>query len=245
MAQQQFQNLKYCHQRDKDIVNGYIKDVQCILPYEENSFFIIDKLVQNLILLYFHQILNSKILTGEEEAKLLQLLEHHTNNEFKTLLMQKSFNLIHTASRDTANSTQFINNVYDKQNVIILVHTKNNNVVGAYTAKGWSKSLKHAHGSIDNDVFIFGIRSNRGYEPQLSYIKHNSGRETIRHVDKSWIFLFGNEKGMVIFGLNSRKTACTYRQSLRFGFIERDYLFGIDRDPAEVPMKHLEVFEMI
>ena len=65
MSQSAFQKVKACSQRDKDIVYGYIKIIQSILPHEQNSYFIIVQLIQNLILLYFHNKIDSKLLTDD------------------------------------------------------------------------------------------------------------------------------------------------------------------------------------
>ena len=53
-------------QREKDIVYGYIKQIQTIFPWKENSYYIIAQLIQDLCLLYFHTFINTKILTDNE-----------------------------------------------------------------------------------------------------------------------------------------------------------------------------------
>ena len=239
----QFHSLKYCNQQDRDIVNGYVKGIQSILPHEQNSFFIIDKLILKLILLYFHKIFESKILTDDEQLKLLELLQQHTKDKFRSLLLSKSFNLIYEASKAKADKTEFIDKVYDRENILLLIETANDNVIGGYTCKGWNKSLEPGQGVIDDDVFVFGIRSSQEYEPQISYVKQNDGKETLHHTH-SWIFLFGNEMGQVIFGIHKDGAVCAYSPEERLSFTEGDYLFG-STVVEEVQMNHLEVFEMI
>ena len=51
-----------------------------------------------------------------------------------------------------------------------MIHTVNNIVLGGYTSVGWSKFAKHQGGFVDDDAFIFGSRSCKGYKPELSYI---------------------------------------------------------------------------
>ena len=85
----QFYRLRHCNQRDKNIVNGYVKRMQKMFPTEENSHFIIDLLIQNLILLFFHKTMDSKILTDDEQSEFFQLLQENANDEFRKLLMIK------------------------------------------------------------------------------------------------------------------------------------------------------------
>eukprot|EP01084_Bolivina_argentea_P023125 43084_1 len=48
-----FKQLKYITPRNKDIVNGYIKNIQILFPWEENSYFTIPPLINYLCLLYY------------------------------------------------------------------------------------------------------------------------------------------------------------------------------------------------
>ena len=53
-------------QRYRDIVNGYIKEVQQLFP-TANAYYNIVDLIQHCILLYFYQQFESKILTDDEQ----------------------------------------------------------------------------------------------------------------------------------------------------------------------------------
>ena len=57
----EFHKAKLCNQRDKDIVYGYIKRTQSSLPCEENPYFTMIQLIQDLILLYFYDKMETKI----------------------------------------------------------------------------------------------------------------------------------------------------------------------------------------
>ena len=48
-----FKKVRRIHQKDKDMVYGYIKSIQILLPSDTNSYYTIDQLIQDLCLLYF------------------------------------------------------------------------------------------------------------------------------------------------------------------------------------------------
>ena len=235
MAQDQFQRVKHCDQKTKDIVNGYVRRMQLILPHQENPYFIIDQLIQTLILLFFHKLMDSEILTEDEQCKLFQLFEQNANDKFKALSMTRSFNLIYKTSNCRENREEFVNEVYDKGNIIVLIHTENNNVIGGYTSIGWNKSAKQDDCVVDDDAFIFGIRSCKGYQPQLSYIKHDTSKCALSH-DNIWICLFGDELANVTLGI-IYDDVYAYDQKIHLTFTDDYYLFGeitVNTDIASV-----------
>ena len=91
-----------------------MKIMQPLLPHEENSYFIIDQLIQNLILLYFYNRIHSKILTNDEQSKLFELFGKNTNDKFKQLLRNKSLKLIFESSGYKMNRHKCVDKVYDK-----------------------------------------------------------------------------------------------------------------------------------
>ena len=257
MAHNEFHRVKHCNQRNKDIVYGYIKTAQSIFPHTQNPYFIIDVLIENMILLYFHISMESKILTDDEQYKLFEMLQQHTNDKFKALLRTKAFNLIYSMDSDTDKEQSqmvratLIDKVYDKENILILIHTVENNVIGAYTRIGWGKDANDKDNGYEDtkncktdDAFIFGIRSCKGYEPQLSYIiKHSTSRSDYAlSYHKNWLCLFGNERGDVILGIWDR-SICAYEQNKHLTFTENDYLFGGATCDQEI--KSLEISQIL
>ena len=254
MALVEFQRIKHCNQKDKDIVYGYIKTVQSALPHTDNPYFIIDGLIQNMILLYFLKTMESKILTDDEQYKLFEMLQQHTNDKFKALLRTKGFNLIYSMDNETQwDRAGFIDKVYNKKNILMLIHTVENNVIGAYTSVGWDKNANENNEAYkdtknckkDDDAFIFGIRSRKGYEPQISYIKHSRSEYVLIH-HKSWVCLFGNEYGEVILGStvdSSGGDINAYDQNKHLTFTDDDYLFG--RATCDQKIKCWEIFQIV
>ena len=179
MAQSTFQKIKSCNQRDKDIVYGYIKRVQTILPHEQNPYFIIVQLIQNLILLYFHNRIDSKLLTEDEQYKLFKLFRDNARPKFLELLRSKSLKVIFESSAEDMNTKECIEKVYGKQNILVLIHSGNNNICGGYTSNGWPEGSGHAY-IADKHAFIFSIRSCKGYEPKISYVKASHEHMALR-----------------------------------------------------------------
>ena len=60
-------------QRYKDIVNGFAKGVQYLMP-KDNTYYNIVDLIKHMILLYYHTLFDSKLLNDEEIYKLTNLL---------------------------------------------------------------------------------------------------------------------------------------------------------------------------
>ena len=108
-----FANLKKISQKYKDIINGFVKEVQCLLP-DNNAYFNIVDLIKYLILLYYHKIIESKLLIDDEKDKLLNLL---TENN-KSIIVDYPWQLIFESQTDGKERQNFIDKVYDKPNIL-------------------------------------------------------------------------------------------------------------------------------
>ena len=83
--------VKNIHQQIKDIVYGYIKNAQLLFDnIDDNPYFIIAQLIKDICLIYYHEPLNTKLLTQMEiksfinvEYKLLYRLSEdgHINDD--------------------------------------------------------------------------------------------------------------------------------------------------------------------
>ena len=67
--------LRGVTQREKDIVYGYIKQIQSIFPFEDNPYYTIVQLIQDLCLLYYRVLIDTNILTNNEQMKLLEMID--------------------------------------------------------------------------------------------------------------------------------------------------------------------------
>ena len=81
MAQIDFKKVAKIRQKDKDIVAGYIKEIQCLFP-TDNPYYIIATLIKHLCLLYFHYAIPSKLLTDEEQNIFMKLLRDNNKHDF-------------------------------------------------------------------------------------------------------------------------------------------------------------------
>ena len=179
-------------QRHKDITFGYIKRVQLTFPTDNTYFNIVD-LIQHLILLYFHQTLDSRILTDDEQKKFRTLWINHNK-----LIIDKEWKLIYRQTESIMSNDYFREKVYGKINVMIIIETQNGNVFGGYTKTGWDKNKTNYGHSADKDAFVFQIRScHHDYEPFISSVKQDDksinkalgyGYNMLAQFGNTWIF---------------------------------------------------------
>ena len=83
--------------------------------------------------MYFYNRIDSKILTDDEQSKLFEMFEDHTNDRFLQLLRNhKSIKLVfHSTGEDMKLNRQLcIDTVYDKNHILVIMHSSNNNVCG-------------------------------------------------------------------------------------------------------------------
>ena len=82
MAHLDLKKAKKVPQTQKDIVYGYIRNLQSIFPFEQKPYFTIVQLIQDLILLYFHALIETEILTEDEQSTLIDMVHGHLNEEY-------------------------------------------------------------------------------------------------------------------------------------------------------------------
>ena len=68
-------------QRYKDIVNGFVKKSQNLLP-SDNAYYNIVDFIKHIILSYYHLIFESNLVNDDQKIKFLKLLE---DNNIKKL----------------------------------------------------------------------------------------------------------------------------------------------------------------
>ena len=104
-----FEKVKFMKQRTKDIVFGYIRNGQALLPHD-NPYYNVNQLIKYLCCLYFNNMIDSKILSDEDEELFLSLLKKY--NKFDNLNNQYHWNLVYRGTDDGFNEDRMINNIY-------------------------------------------------------------------------------------------------------------------------------------
>lgn len=168
-------------QKYKDIVYGFIHKAQSLYPNE--PYFNIADLIKHLCLLYFHQIMDTKILTDQEQQIFMNLLEKNKKN-FDNYI----WNLIWRGSEDGLNRASFASKCFDEANLMVFIHTAGDNVFGGFTSKGWKTGNDLF--TADSKAFIFGIRSSKQYKPIISNIKKEEAHNAI-YSCQGYYILFG------------------------------------------------------
>ena len=204
-------------QRHKDIVFGYINQVQSVFP-DENSYFNIVSLIQHLILLYYYMTFESTILTDIEQEEFLDLLKKNNKP-----IIDYPWKLLYKATRDGLEQKVFVDKVFDHPNVIMLWQIKGESVIGGYTKTGWNKDGPDTTASAydynsDKDAFVFYFKSPEKYKPCISNIKQDGtsiSRATGNHTTlyagfgDSYIFYFNNQNKL---GIQSNSSTNNYQQ---------------------------------
>ena len=188
MAQVDFKKVKRTGQRDKDIVYGYIKQMQLMFP-EDNTYFTIVQLIQDLCLLYFCKVINSKILTDNEGIKLMEMVDNHRNTKYNN----GEWKLLFRATRDGFKRCNFFDKCDKMDNTICIIQTPQNNVFGGFTSLKWEQSIQsniYGHG-VDPLAFVYTIRSNGELKAQIFPICGSVGSDAIQYYRHGYLS-FGN-----------------------------------------------------
>ena len=189
MAQIDFKHIRSISQRDKDIVYGYMREMQSFFP-DKNAYFIINRLIQDLTLLYFRVKLDTEILTAEEEIKLMQMVNDHLKSKYNDGIIWK---LLFRGTRDGFKRDDFYKKCDKMGDTICIIQTPQNNVFGGFTSIKWHESGTGYKYKTDSSAFVYLIRSDGQINPEIFPVKHN-GRCAISYY--SW--------GYLSFGWNGR-----------------------------------------
>ena len=179
------------NQRYKDIVIGYIKQVQILLP-QNNAYYNIGHLINHIILLYYYHVFDSEILSDEDQFELLDLLKKN-NKEIANFTPK----LLYRSTRDGINRSDFVPKVHGIPNVIVFIHLHKECIIGGFTKCGWDKELNEYDWRPDKDAFVFHLKSPKKLKPWISNIKQDSksinhalGHDNISYAcfGSTWIF---------------------------------------------------------
>ena len=185
-------------QKFKDTVNAFVNEIQCILP-SDNIYYNIVDLIKHLILLYWHNIFESNLLSTEEADKLLQLFADNDK-----AIADYQWDLIYESTKEGIKRDIFIGKIYDKPNILLLIKLKEENtIIGGYTKAGWIEAKSHSAGwSSDKDAFVFYLQSSHKFEPFIANVRQ--GDKLIDHAlgyssnyygmfGHCWIFYFQDD----------------------------------------------------
>ena len=172
MASAKLQNIR---QKDKDIVSGFAKQAQLLFP-DENAYYNIVELIQILIVVYYSATFDTEILNDDtEQEKFTSFL-----SENKKITPDSSFKLLYRSLRDGLNKKSFVERVYQKRNILLVIKVKdkdNECIIGGYTKTGWDndepahKSSTYQYYS-DKDAFVYCFKSaNNEHPPFISNIR--------------------------------------------------------------------------
>lgn len=191
-------NVDHINQRSKDIVYGYIRKMQKLLPCVDNPYYRILKPIQNLCLIFFHVGIDSEILSDSEKAKLSAMIEYHYKKSME-------YSLLWRASRDGFDWEDFYGKCDGISNTLCIIQSKEDNVFGGFTSVKWSRESSYEYQD-DPKACIYSIRSNQGLEPKLYPVKDD--QQGVIYQCELFILTFGVDgKGFWINEDGSRGSA--------------------------------------
>ena len=237
-----------------DIVNGFVKEVEAVLPRDTSYYNIVD-LIKHLILLYFYSFIESQLLTEDEINQIFNLFKSNNKD-----IVNQSWKLIYESKEDGLEKDKFIKNVHDKQNIVFLAKLKRHTIIGGYTKHGWIKQASSGYGYVnvcytaDKDAFVFYVKSPENYESFICNVEqdeesicnalgyHQNGYGNFGY---RWIFYVdASSKQFIVQSFSTRYEAYANYQSFSHG---KDCLDGQDAFVTNVyqrPEFEFEVFQI-
>ena len=238
-----FKHVKRVNRRDKNIVYGFMRDIQLIFP-ENNTYYTLNQLIQDLCLLYFHTIIDSKILTEDEIGKLLDMIDKKYPNK-----IEHHWKLLFRGSRHGFNKNDFYQRCEKIENTICVIHTPQDNVFGGFARREWvNMSNKQDYHCDDERAFVFSIRSSEGCDPKIFPVL-DEGKMAIQQYPDGYLS-FGYRGSAFFIGRASRNATATVFATKTFGRRAHSKEYGVPMDrlngseTSEVIAKDIEVFQV-
>ena len=232
--------IKHINQSKKDIVFGYIRESQQLLP-KNNAYYTIVPLIKYLCILYYQHYIDSTILSDHDKNVFIDLLDKH--NKFNDLGDNYSWNLICKASDYKFRAKKIKEKVYSYKNLVIIIQSQRNNIFGGYTATGWpNRGDEYLR---DPKAFLFSIKSN-GFDAQIFNIKKRYAEyATYRHTNEDYMFMFGKMGRIDLHVCDKCNNSKTYKNRFGKGYAydikEKDCLNG---DIDYFFVREIEIFEL-
>eukprot|EP01084_Bolivina_argentea_P119291 211526_1 len=229
--------VKYMDQKVVNLVFGYLRNAESILP-QNNNYYNIASIIKHFCLLYYRDAMNSEILTTIEQKTFFDLLYEHNKfgfNEYGYLLWK----LIYRGSKDGFSYDSFVKHCFNKKDIVCIIQTTNNNCFGGYTCVGYqgdglnedTKFIK------DKKAFMFLVKSSFNYPPIIAPIKFGYERFAIATC-KPYYCIFGS--GWDCY-CSAEKYGNTYIASYKFPTVGK-YLNG--PKTGHFYIKEIEVFQL-
>ena len=133
--------------------NNNIKEEIKQLTNKYNQVPKVENIIKN------NNLIDSRIINYNEIEFIINYLK---NNDILFKKNGISFNLLYRASRDGDNTQTIHNNCDSKKNILFILLTEQNNIIGGYSQIGW-ETRNNPEYPIDNKSFLFSITKNKIY----------------------------------------------------------------------------------
>ena len=231
-----FDRIKHIGHSIKDTVVGYIHRCQSLLP-ENEAYYQIPELISSIILLFYYNRIESSILTDKESDKLLSLFverevfQHLDNYDHE-------YKLIYSSKEHGDGEKIFKELCHDQPNLLCIIHDTKDNVFGGYTCSGWIGNEDYKT-QRDEKAFVFGIRSDRNYEPAVFKVKDEYKGPTL-WTQHGYYLMFGGENRDVFYVNMDGKSG--YTDSSPPDFEPYPHAYYLTKYPFDIDF--IEVFQL-
>ena len=201
MATLPLERIKRIKQSIKDTVSGFVREFES--SSDLNDQLEIPTSVQFIILLFYYQTIDSTILTIEEEDNLLSLFNEHKKFNH---LDNFEYNLIFQGTKDQFSEKSFKEKVHGHKNILCLIQTEKENIIGGFTSTGWSTTYpKHRITESDDKAFIFSIRSSGECKVAIHDIDQ---AENALRIQPGFYCMFGSHCTIYCYTASWRDSPC-------------------------------------
>eukprot|EP01084_Bolivina_argentea_P173854 301161_1 len=195
-----FEKINRINQRTKDIVFGFIRHINKSVSADNTP-----PLIKYLCVLFYYASIESNILTSKE----IQNFEELFYNYHKTkhlLQITHEWKLLFRGSMHGFTDVKFNKIVPNNQNIVVIIHSSDNNVFGGYSKTGYDSIFKH---STDSNAFLYLLRSSKGYKPQIFDIKSRDVKSAV-YTASSYICCFGKNGYNIALTNNCDKNSSSW-----------------------------------
>ena len=207
-----------------------------------NSLHQIPEPIYFVIILFYWNSLNSKILTDNESNTLFDMIEKNEKLKHFGRFHSISYQLIFQSYKAGKNEKKFKSICHNKKNLLCIIHTKRNNVFGGFTANGWIDADHHRsnywNAIQDDKAFLFSIRSSLSYPPAIYNVKKP---QNALQITSGFYCCFGSDLLVYIYDSDPEDKVAVYSMDSYEWFDNK--VFRGDRDDSDI-VQAIEVFQL-
>ena len=227
-------------QRRKDIVFGFIKNIQSTFPHNK-AYYNADGLIKYLCLLYYVICIDSSIITDEQSDEFLKLIKE---KEAIKNIYDREWNLLYRLSDDGFDLEMVRKKCHGKEEILAFIETEKKNIFGGYLSVGWPFLNGSYQQTIDDDdSFLFLIQSFKNDKMDIFPVRDpNYPYSSVS--SQSYVCIFGGGYDICI-GKDCQTNMSSYTRGNNYVNLPAGYLNGDTHDESKFNVKNIEVYQLL